>query len=182
MRSLPTIETYQTTTGEIQICVAPPHQFFVEHQQLLLDWDLPVSYSILVLQQSSISLKAISDRTNLEKDCLRAQFLRFGCSLIFSLQDLDYQSDLFDPRTGYPLLAPQGIPCDDNAVAKAILNYKIVREGSCSLLIHPVWQYRVYPSTIVTSAPQNAIESCIKEIAGDRGWHPLNRTLVQIVE
>ena len=181
MRSLSTIETYQTTTGEIQICTAPPHQFFVEHQQLLLDWDLPISYSIVVLQRSSISLKAQSDRVTLEKDRLRAQFLRFGCSLIFALQDLNYQSDLFDPRTGYPLLAPRGIPCDDNAVAKAILNYKIVREGACSLLVHPVWQYRVYPSTIVTSAPQNAIESCIKTIAGDRGWHSLNRTLVQIV-
>lgn len=178
MRSPPAIETYQTTTGEILICVAPPHQFLVEHQQLLLNWDLPVSYLILMLQRSSISFKETSDRVTLEKDRLRAQFLRFGCSLIFALQNLNYQSDLFDPRTGYPLLAPIGIPCDDNAVAGAVLNYKIVREGSCSLLIHPVWQDRVYPSTIVTSAPQNAIESCIEAIAGDRGWHPLDRTLV----
>ena len=171
MRSLPTTRTYQTVTGKVQICIASPHQFFVDYQQLLLDWNVPISYLILVLQQSAISFRESGDRVALEKDRLRKKFFRFGCNLIFSLQDIGYSSDLFDPRTGYPLLAPQNMICDDSAVVKAILNYEAIDERQCSLLIHPIWQHRVYPSTIVTSAPQDAIELHVKNITNALGWN-----------
>ena len=167
MRSL----TYQTATGKVQIWLTPPHQFFLDHQQLLLDWDVPVSYLILFLQQSAVSFQVPGDRVALEKDRLRKKSLRFGSNLIFSLQDLGYPSDLFDPRTGYPLIARQGMICDDNAVAKAILNYETIKQGQCSILIHPVWQDRVYPSTIVTSAPQKVIQGQIANIANALSWN-----------
>ena len=171
MRSLTTATTYQTATGKVQIWIAPPHQFFVDHQQLLLGWNVPISYIILVLQQSAVPLQEPSDRVALEKDRLRKKLIRFGSSLIFSLQDLGYYSDLFDPRTGYPLLARQKMICDDNAVVKAILNYKIVSEGQCSLLLHPIWQHSVYPSTIVTSAPRGVVQLNLKNVTDALGWN-----------
>ena len=174
MRPLPTTRTYQTATGKVQICIASPHQFFLDHQQLLLDWNVPISYIILVLQQSAVSFRESGDRVALEKDRLRKKLIRFGCNLIFSLQDLGYPSDLFDPRTGYPLLAPQRMICDDNAVAKAILNYEAIGEGECSLLIHPIWQHSVYPSTIVTSAPQDVVKLHVENITDALGWNSNN--------
>lgn len=166
MRSpLSRIETYQTASAEVQVCIAPPHQFVVKHQQRLLpDWEVNVSYLILILQQSSISLKNSTSKVIQEKNRLRAEFIRFGCNLIFNLRELGYQSDLFDPRTGHPLLAERGIILDDNAVARALLNYSVISYRQCSLLIHPEWGARVYPSTIVTSAPLNLLESLIEGV------------------
>ncbi len=161
MRSPSSLRTYHTRSDrEIQVCIASPHQFILDRQyQLLPDWNIAVSYLILVLQRSFVALDTSSDRVIREKNRLRANFIDFGCSLILALQEQGYQSDLFDPRTGYPLLTSPGITFDDNAVVKAILNYPAISYQHCSLLIHPAWGNNVYPSTIVTSAPLKIINN-----------------------
>ena len=171
MQSLSQIKTYSTTKNEVQVCVASPHQFVLEHQQRLLpDWNVAVSYIIIILQQSSVSLENSTSKVTQEKNRLRAEFIRFGCDLIFALKELGYDSDLFDPRTGYPLLAEPGITLDDNAVIKALLNYSVVNYRQCSLLIHPEWKHNVYPGTIVTSAPLDSLESCIEQSTANCSW------------
>ena len=176
MRSLPKLKTYTTKSAkEVQICIAPPHQFVLnQRQQLLPGWNVLISYLILLLQQSSISLKESSPEVALEKDALRAKFMLFGRSLIFALQAQEYQSDLFDPRTGYPLFARPGITFDDNAVVKAMLKYPVISYRQCSLLIHPVWGNKVYPSTIVTSAPANILDSCLQQAIANQNWQLKN--------
>ena len=173
MLSQPNIRTFQTPTGKkVQVCLAQPHQFILNHQQELLpDWNFPIAHLILLLQQSSISLKEYNAEVAQEKDNLRAKFIHFGCDLIFGLQEQGYSSDLFDPRTGYPLLASQGkLTLDDNAIVKALLNYPVVSYRNCSLLTHPMWGNNVYPSTIVTVAPQNEVEILIERIAVAQQW------------
>ncbi len=176
MRSLPNLKTYTTKSAQqVQICIAPPHQFLLNRRQKLLpDWKVLISYLILILQQSSIPLKESSPEVILEKNDLRAKFMLFGRSLIFALQAQEYQSDLFDPRTGYPLLARPGIAFDDNAVVKAILKYPVISHQQCSLLIHPVWGNKVYPSTIVTSAPANILNSCLLLAIANQNWQLKN--------
>ena len=166
------LKTYHTRSHrEVQVCIASPHQFVLDRQhQLLPDWDIAVSYLILVLQRSFVPLNTSSDRVTREKNRLRAEFIDFGCSLILSLQEQGYQSDLFDPRTGYPLLTSRGITFDDNAVVKALLNYPVIGYQHCSLLIHPAWGNNVYPSTIVTSAPSEAINFCLEQIIDKFNW------------
>ena len=156
--------SFSTRSGhELDVCVAPPHQFVVDRQQELLGWKVPISYLIVVLQQSAISLNESSDRVVAEKDRLRSEFIRLGSNLIFSLQDLGYVSDLFDSRSGYPLLARPNMTLDDNATVKALLNYPLVKDRQCSLIVHPRWQNNVYPSTIATSATLEVIESCLRQ-------------------
>ena len=164
MRSL-WLKTYSTQSGkEIQVCIAVPHKFIVDRQQQLLpDWNVAISYLILILQQS-VSLEENSEVVAKEKDRLRAKFISAGCSLILELEDRGYRSDLFDPRTGYPLLTRSGLALDDNAVVKAILNYPVTSSGQCCLITHPVWGNNVYPSTIATSAPMSAIVASLSPI------------------
>ncbi|MBE9045378.1 methylmalonic aciduria and homocystinuria type D protein [Pleurocapsales cyanobacterium LEGE 10410] len=171
MPSLPNIKLQTRSGREIEIAIAPPHQFVLDRQQQLLpDWKVEPAYMILLLQQSSISLKVISPEADREKNLLRAKFIYWGRALIFALQDRGYQGELFDPRTGCPLFGRQGINLDDNAVAKALLNYPVVSYRQCSLLIHPTWGDRVYPSTMVTSAPQEIIKLTIKQISATQKW------------
>ncbi len=172
MRSQFSLNTYTTPSArELQVCIAPPHQFaLIQQQHLLPDWNIPLSYLILLLQQSSVSLQESTLKVAQEKNSLRANLIRFGCSLIFSLQDHQYQSDLFDPRTGYPLLASPGMTWDDNAAVGALLNYPVINYHQCSLLTHPVWQNNVYPGTIVTSAPFDIVKLCTQRIITDNDW------------
>jgi hypothetical protein len=151
---------------DVEVYLASPHQFFVDHQQQLLpDWNDPVTFLILCLQRSRISLKAKTDQVVPEKDRLRAKFIRLGFSLTFALQDQGYQSDLFDPRTGYPFLTQQGqFTLDDIAVVKALLDYPVIAYQNCALINHPIWSDQVYPSTMVTSASQDIIEPQLKII------------------
>ena len=163
------LKTYHTPSArEVQVNIAFPNQFVLDcQQQLLPDWNVDISYLILVLQQSVVSLEQHSDRAVIEKDYLRAKFISIGCNLILKLQDRGYQSDLFDPRTGYPFFTRSGLALDDNAVVKAILNYPVTSSGQCSLITHPVWGNNVYPSTIATSAPLKAIVSSLSSTIAD---------------
>lgn len=173
MRSPSSLKTYATPSGkEIQIHLVPPHQFALNHQKdLLPGWNIPISYLIFCLQQSSISLAESTNEVAQEKDKLRAKFIRFGCDLIFALQDQQHPSDLFDPRNGYPLLAHSAMTWDDNAAITALLNYPAIKYRQCSLLIHPIWQYNVYPGTIVTSAPWDVLKLHLQGITKYYNWN-----------
>ncbi|MEM9508514.1 MAG: methylmalonic aciduria and homocystinuria type D protein [Cyanobacteria bacterium P01_E01_bin.35] len=164
--------TYYTPSGaEIEICITPPHQFARHHQrQLLPGWDTSLSYLIFILQRSSISFQETTFEVALEKNRLRARFIRLGCSLSFALQQQKYLSDLFDPLTGRPFLGNSGLTWDDNAAVSALLNYPVISYQNCTLLLHPIWKNNVYPATIVTSAPQVAIESCLAQVIADHSW------------
>ena len=168
MRSLWFKTYYRGSLREVQVSIAFPNQFVLDRQQQLLpDWNVTISYLILILQQSVVSLENHSDRVKKEKDYLRAKFISVGCNLIFRLQDRGYQSDLFDPRTGYPFFTRSGLALDDNAVVKAILNYPVTSSGQCSVITHPTWGNNVYPSTIATSAPLEVIVSSLSSIIAD---------------
>ncbi|MFM2312319.1 MAG: hypothetical protein RLZZ04_1595 [Cyanobacteriota bacterium] len=160
-----------SSAREVDIAIASPHQFAIEHQrQLLPGWDNPLSYLILVLQQSSLSLQASTGAVAKEKERLRAEFIRFASGLIFALQDQGYSSDLFDPRTGYPLLASGDMAWDDNAAVKAILNYPLVSYQQCSLITHPIWEHHVYPATVTTTATLPTVELCLKQAITKQNW------------
>jgi hypothetical protein len=176
MRSPPNLifklNIFKTSSGkEVDLCVVSPHQFAIANQQQLLPgWQTPLGYLILVLQQSSISLKDLTWEVTAEKNRLRAAFIRFGCNLIFDLQDQGYSSDLFDPRTGYPLLATQNLTWDDNAAVNALLKYSLVNYQQCSLITHPIWGHHVYPATIATTAPLRPLELALKQAVIQQNW------------
>lgn len=173
MRSPSYLKIFQTPADrKVQVCVAPPPQFVLNHQQQLLPgWNQSVAHLIVVLQQSSISLKESNFEVAQEKDNLRAEFIHFGCTVIFGLRAQGYMSDLFDPRTGHPLLAPQGkLTLNDNAVVKALLNYSVVSYQNCSLLTHPKWGNKVYPSTIATVADQKQTQFVLEQVAAAQKW------------
>ena len=151
---------------EVQVYLVSPSKFIQNYQQQLLpNWKVPIAQIILVLQQSQISFTAASEQLILEKDRLRNNFIRWGTNLIFQLQDQGYISDLFDPRNGYPLLAPPGKSTfDDNVAIKTLLDYPLINFKNCSLISHPRWGESVYPSSIATSAPPNIIQPAIAKL------------------
>jgi hypothetical protein len=125
---------------------------------------------VVVLQQSKYPLLEITADTETEKERLREKFMRFGCDVAFNLRDRGYVTDLIDPRTGYPLLSHPGpVPHDDTAVAKALLDYPVIK-NKCCVLVHPQWGAAVYPSVLLSAASPEIIASVIKAIAPLHGW------------
>ncbi|GAB4546507.1 MAG: hypothetical protein Tsb0014_41060 [Pleurocapsa sp.] len=157
---------------EIQIYIAPPSSFILNHQsQLLPSWKSPIAYVILVLQQSRLSLELSNFDVVREKDYLREQFWRLGSNLIQQLGDRNYLGDLFDPRSGYPWLSPSGtMTLNDNAVVQALLDFPVTSYKNCSLLTHPKWNYAVYPSTIVTNASWEILKSILGQQIESQNW------------
>ncbi|HEY9829778.1 MAG TPA: methylmalonic aciduria and homocystinuria type D protein, partial [Stenomitos sp.] len=82
-----------------------PSSFVVQNlERVLPDWNLPVLWVVIVLQQAQYELVEITPEIEQEKERLREKFLRFGFEVAFSLRDRSFLSNLIDPRTGYPLL------------------------------------------------------------------------------
>ncbi len=161
-----------------------PSPFIVQNlERVLPDWNVPVLWVVIVLQQSRYELVERTPEVEREKERLREKFMRFGFDVVFNLRDSfqdssassNFLSNLIDPRTGYPLLSRPGeIPHDDTAVVKALLGFRVIR-NQCRVLEHPTWGKAVYPSTLLTSAPPKVIKPVLKSVAALHGWHKSSR-------
>lgn len=163
-------------TGQaVQISIHSPSQYICANcERIIPDWtQQSFLWVVVVLQQSRYQLLESTAKIELEKERLREKFMRFGCDLAFNLRDRGYLTDLIDPRTGYPLLShPGAVPHDDTAVAKALLNYPVIK-NECSVLVHPQWGTAVYPSTLISEAPPNLITDVIRGIVPLHGWQEM---------
>ncbi len=180
MRSHPEIKHFITPVAtEIQIYIDRPSQFMMDNQQKLLPtWDVSIACAIVVLQKSRLPTSDVNPDVNQEKNYLREQFLRFGCDLIFQLRDRNYQSDLFDPRSGYPLISSKGkLTLNDNAVVNALLGFSVTKYNNCSLLNHPQWKTAVYPSTIVSTASLEILESMLLKTTTVKDWKLITKNV-----
>ena len=180
MRSHPDIKHFLTPAArEIQIYIGRPSQFMIDNQrQLLPTWDVSIGCAIIVLQKSRLPLTNLNPDITQEKNYLRAKFLRFGYDLIFQLRDCNYLSDLFDPRSGYPLItSKRSLTLNDNALVNALLGFTVTKYKNCSLLTHPQWQTAVYPSTIVSTASLEILESMVLKTAIVKGWKLINKNV-----
>jgi hypothetical protein len=160
-------------TGQaVQISIHNPSPYICANcEQILPDWkQQQFLWVVVILQQSRHPLMEITSETEREKERLREKFMRFGCDVAFNLRDRGYLTDIIDPRTGYPLLSHPGlVPHDDTAVAKALLNYPVIK-NDCCVLVHPEWGTAVYPSILISEAPPEIMELVIKAIAPLHGW------------
>ena len=89
---------------EVQISIHSPTRYIRDNcQRILPDWDRKSRMSVvIVLQQSRFPLIESSPQVELEKQRLRAKFMKFACDVAFDLKDKKYPTDQIDPRTGYP--------------------------------------------------------------------------------
>lgn len=161
-----------TATGQgVQISIHQPSSFIAQNlERVIPDWNLPVLWVVVVLQQSRYELVETTPHVEREKERLREKFIRFGFEVAFKLHDRGFLTDLIDPRTGYPLLSHPGqIPHDDTAVVKALLGLPMIH-NSCRTLEHHKWGTAVYPSIMLSSASPTIIKSILKRVATLHSW------------
>lgn len=144
-----------TDSEHIQYSIHPPSSYIRHHlRRLVPEWSVAAGSMLLVLQRSPCSLFQRTHQTEIYKDQLREQFLQLGLPIASELIDNGYTAEVFDPRTGQPLLSlPGTLMLDDVAIARTTLGYTTLDHGNCSILLHPTWGSAVYPSTLISSAP-----------------------------
>lgn len=155
-----------TTTQQLgmEIYLSPPSEFVTQHlTDLLPEWSGQAVWVILILQQAKIPLNQRNIIVETEKNRLRHQLLKLGSFMVRTLNHQGFCSDLFDPKTGYPVFSGRGnLTHDDVALAKALLNFPTTSE-TCSALIHPNWQTAVYPGVLMTTASPEVCQPILKQ-------------------
>jgi hypothetical protein len=118
--------------------------------------------------------------TEAQKHILRDRFLQIGGAIAAQLQEQGYQADLFDPKTGLPILSQSGRCMDDVAVVRECLGYGTMEINGCSILLHPEWGSAVYPAVLVSSAAPTVVERVASGVMGggliDNGTSRLRRS------
>jgi hypothetical protein len=151
--------------------IHPPSDYILRHQSRLLPaWPRAIASVLVILQPSQIALLERSPDTEQEKEKLRSHFLEFGRAIAQTLQQQGYLAEIFDPRTGWPVLSARGtLPLDDVAVVRAALGYSADRRGNCRVILHPTLGTAVYPSTLVSSAPVAVLRAIAQQALAAQG-------------
>ncbi len=154
----------------MQYSVHPPTPFIQQHwRELLPDWSCAVGSVLITLQPLTFAPWHPMPITDQQKQWRRSQFLQWGQAIAEGVQQLGYTCDLFDPKTGFPLLSsPGSLGLDDVAGVRACLHYPTLEVSGCWVMIHPDWGTGVYPSVILASAPPEVIDRVAKTVT-DRG-------------
>lgn len=152
---------------QMRYSVHLPNEFICAHlDQLLPQWSVPVSSVLVVLQPCQLALLERTPETETQKNQLREKFIGFGYSVALKLKSTGHWADLFDPRTGFPMLSEAGyLKLDDTAVVQSCLGYQLTAQSGCFVIEHPTWGTAVYPSILVSSASPTVVELVAREIA-----------------
>ncbi len=136
-----------------------PSEFIISHlHQLLPDWHVPALSVLIVMQQSSVGLLQRTTETEIQKQQLRQRFIKLGQEISKRLRQQDYHAEIFDPKTGQPLLSQPGqMTLDDVAVVRSSLGYPLVETGGCWLIQHPNWGTGVFPGVLMSSAEPDVV-------------------------
>jgi hypothetical protein len=122
-----------------------------------------VASILIVLQRSPCCLLHRTWQTEDQKYRLREQFLGIGGAIATQLHHLGHPTEMFDPKTGYPIFSQPGSLClDDVAVVKACLGYPTNKTQACNTIIHPEWGNAVYPSVLLSAAPPAIVTQVIQ--------------------
>lgn len=97
--------------------------------------------------------------------------MEIGREIAAQLKQRGYLADLFDPKTGHPLLSQPGqIRLDDVAVVQACLGYPTTEVEGCSLILHPNWGSAAYPAVLLSTAEPEAVERLTSRVVWTGGW------------
>ena len=150
---------YTTPLGEMEVsahvCRSP---FIREVEMVLPNHDLKNLVCIPTMQHAREDLVKVGDEIEVEKDRLLENFMEFAKALCGLLGDEGHFADYIDPCSGLAMITR-----DANKVysevdgAQQLLGYAVHNAGCSKILLHPAWNSSVYPASIFTTAPPEAL-------------------------
>ena len=157
---------HRSTPMGIEYSAHLPSPFIISHTaQLLPDWLVPIFSVLIVMQRCQVELLDRNPETEVQKQVLRRQFIAFGRQVAGQLDFLGHRTEVFDPKTGQPLLSQPGATLlDDVAVVQAMLGYPLIETGGCWLIEHPRWGTAVFPGVLMSSAQPELVVAIANQV------------------
>uniref|UniRef100_A0A061SNK9 Atp-binding cassette sub-family d member 1 n=1 Tax=Tetraselmis sp. GSL018 TaxID=582737 RepID=A0A061SNK9_9CHLO len=106
-------------------------------------------------------------RAAAEMDRMLDRFLGWASRLSAALSRRGYWANAVDPRTGLALFGQQGAAYSEAQGAAALLGYTACNTGVCDVVSHPVHGTRIYPATLATTAPLEALQAALEAVAAE---------------
>eukprot|EP00035_Acanthoeca_spectabilis_P006267 m.122593 g.122593 ORF g.122593 m.122593 type:complete len:175 (-) comp13425_c0_seq4:65-589(-) len=120
--------------------------------------DLTNTLVVPTFQECKCDLIANGPEPDAEKDRLLETFVAWAKVVCAALRADGHWADLTDPCSGLPVLSERGGSYYPDVIGgQMLLNYDIIDTGCCKLLSHPKWHTKVYPATLFTTAPLEAV-------------------------
>ena len=114
---------------------------------------------VTTCQESRVDLLNWDESSAIEKDRLLFVFKAFAEELCEKLRSLGYWADYADPASGLLMNSRGQVVWPEVQALERLRGYSHSMAGPCHILLHPMWQSRVYPATLFTNAPENELRN-----------------------
>ena len=141
-----------------------------EARQRGRDWrGLDALLAVPTFQQCDCDMLEFTETAEAEKDrCLRS-FYAWSGAVCAVLTAAGHWADFIDPCSGYPVLGKRGSTLYNEVEGtQLLLQYRHQQVGTacgtCKVILHPKWGQRIYPATLFTTAPADAVVSAVASV------------------
>ena len=116
------------------------------------------------LKLQSHCVRSLGKKVTTHKFILRHNLLKLFLHVPIQIP-VGYWADYIDPCSGLPMLTEgcnkvfSEVDC-----MEVVLGYKSMNCGCCKVLLHPRWGSFVYPATIMTTAPTEALLNLVNPL------------------
>jgi phosphatidylinositol glycan class T len=119
--------------------------------------------AVLTAQKSKYGLVEWGDDVAKEKDELLERFAAWCKVVIKALEANGHWADYIDPCSGLPANSDGNKIYGEVDGFQALLGYRTQNANCCKILLHPVWGAAVYPATLFTNAPAEAVIKIVSQ-------------------
>jgi len=158
------VETTTSSFGlefSVHVC---PAKYSTEVSSVVPSADLSKLLIVPTCQRAVMDLVQTGEDVDVEKDRLLERFMAWSETVCKILSDQGHWSDFIDPCSGLAMIHKQSQQVYSEVEALSVLKgYKTANAGCCKVLLHPQWGSAVYPATMFTCAPLEALLTAIKQ-------------------
>jgi len=114
-------------------------------------------------QASDLDLVRTGEAVDREKDALLERFFAWARAVADHLAAAGHWCDYIDPCSGLPMVDRSGHRSvyDEVSALAALRQYRTSNAGCCKIVLHPRWGSSVYPATLFTAAPPEALAAAV---------------------
>ncbi|GFR40709.1 hypothetical protein Agub_g1315 [Astrephomene gubernaculifera] len=125
--------------------------------------DLEKLLIVPTCQRSTVDLVKTGENVENEKDRLLERFMAWAKTVCDQLTSAGHWADYIDPCSGLPMVHTDlNTVYPEVAALSILLGYQTANAGCCKVLLHPDWGSAVYPASLFTEAPQEALLAAIE--------------------
>ncbi|GLC38013.1 hypothetical protein PLESTB_000446100 [Pleodorina starrii] len=114
-------------------------------------------------QHATLDLVKTGENVENEKDRLLERFMAWAKTVCDQLTTAGHWADYIDPCSGLPMIHTDlNMVYPEVPALSILMGYQTANAGCCKVLLHPVWGSAVYPASLFTEAPQEALLAAIE--------------------